>query len=350
MAENHDARFKALLRIETILRDFFTLFLPDTAGYVDFSRLEFVDKERMTLEGRRRTGDLLIKTRYRDHRAAFLIHLEHQARPDSLLAQRMLEYFALDWKDFKLPVYPVLVLSHAGGVRGLRTPVTVDFPDRRVLHFDFPVINLRVLDARKHAVLRNTAGMALSSAMRVAQADRIPLGVDMVCSLDNAPLESSVRDAVAGFFFSNHRMSDGETLKFHEELAKIRPQSRRKRIMQWTNPWIEKGIEQGIERGIERGIEQGIEQGIERGIEQGIELGMKEGRRQEAAGLVLRLLRRRCGSLPAEVEAAVQSMTLRRLESLGEALLDFTCAADLAVWLRRHSRSSVSSGKGKTPA
>ena len=326
MAENHDARFKALLRIETILRDFFTLFLPDTAGYVDFSRLEFVDKERMTLEGRRRTGDLLIKTRYRDHRAAFLIHLEHQARPDSLLAQRMLEYFALDWKDFKLPVYPVLVLSHAAGVRGLRTPITVDFPDRRVLHFDFPVINLKVLDARKHAVLRNTAGMALSSAMRVAQADRIPLGVDMVCSLDSAPLESSVRDAVAGFFFSNHRMSDGETLKFHEELAKIRPQSRRKRIMQWTNPWIEKGIEQGIER------------------------GMKEGRRQEAAGLVLRQLRRRFGSLPAAVAAAVQSMTLRRLESLAEALLDFTCPADLAAWLRRHCRSSVSSGRGKTPA
>jgi len=342
MAENHDARFKALLRVETILRDFFTLFLPDAAGYVDFSRLEFVDKERMTLEGRRRTGDLLIKTRYRGHRAAFLIHLEYQARPDSLLAQRMLEYFALDWKDFKLPVYPVLVLSHAAGVRGLRTPITVDFPDRRVLHFDFPVINLKVLDARKHAVLRNTAGMALSSAMRVAQADRIPLGVDMVCSLDSAPLESSVRDAVAGFFFSNHRMSDGETLKFHEKLAKIRPQSRRKRIMQWTNPWIEKGIE----RGFQKGIQQGIEQGIERGIEQGI----KEGRRQEAAGLVLRLLRRRFGSLSAEVAAAVQSMTLRRLESLGEALLDFTCPADLAVWLRRHSRSSVSSGRGKTPA
>jgi hypothetical protein len=288
MAANHDAQFKALLKLKAVLRDFFVLFLPDTTRYIDFSQIEFVDKERFTFEGSPRTGDLLIKTRYRNDSAAFLIHLEHQAQNKPWLQQRVLEYFVLDWKEFKMPVYPVLILSHGAGTLDIPMPVTMDFPDRRILEFNFPVINLTGLDARRYAALRNTAALALSSVMKIAPGDRIHLGIDMVRSLDEMPVEDPVRETVAGFFFSNHRFSQGETLKFHEELAMIRPRSRRERIMQWTNPWIELGVEQGLERGIKRGIERGIERGIQRGIERGMDRGLREGRRREAAVLVLR--------------------------------------------------------------
>jgi len=43
-----------------------------------FEMLEFVDKERVTIDGRKRTGDLLIKTRFQGQAAGLLIHLEHQ--------------------------------------------------------------------------------------------------------------------------------------------------------------------------------------------------------------------------------------------------------------------------------
>jgi hypothetical protein len=58
---------------------------------IEFDQLEYVDKERVTLAGTKRTGDLLIKTMFRGKRAAFLIHMEHQAQPDPDLAWRMLE-------------------------------------------------------------------------------------------------------------------------------------------------------------------------------------------------------------------------------------------------------------------
>ena len=103
--------------------------------------------------------------------------------------------------------------------------------------------------------------------------------------------------------------------------------------MQWTNPWIELGVEQGLERGLERGIKRGLKRGIERGMVR----GLREGRQREAVVLVLRLLRRRFGSLSADVEPALHSLSLRKLESLGEALLDFKRPADLAAWLHRHS-------------
>jgi len=333
MAAHHDAQFKALLKLKAVFRDFFILFLPDIARYIDFSQLEFVDKERFTLEGSRRTSDLLIKTRFRNDSAAFLIHLEHQAQKKPCLEQRVLEYFVLDWRDFKMPVYPVLILSHGAGILDIQMPVIMDFPGRRILEFNFPIINLTRLDAEQYAALQNTAALALSAVMKVSPADRIRLGIDMVGSLDKMAVEDPVREIVAGFFFSNHRLSWEETLKFHEELAMIRPRSRRERIMQWTNPWIELGVEQGLERGLERGIKRGLKRGIERGMVR----GLREGRQREAVVLVLRLLRRRFGSLSADVDPALHSLSLRKLESLGEALLDFKRPADLAAWLYRHS-------------
>ncbi len=88
---DHDALFKMLLKTPEILRGFFQEFVPQVWQFLDFTALEFLDKERQTIRGRKRTGDILIKTRFRDKDAAFLIHLEHQAQPDPELPLRMLE-------------------------------------------------------------------------------------------------------------------------------------------------------------------------------------------------------------------------------------------------------------------
>jgi predicted transposase YdaD len=51
------------------------------------------------------------------------------------------------------------------------------------------------------------------------------------------------------------------------------------------------------------------------------------------ANLVLRLLQRRCGTLSIDKQDLVRSLPISQLESLGEALLDFTGMADLEAWL-----------------
>jgi predicted transposase YdaD len=67
----------------------------------------------------------------------------------------------------------------------------------------------------------------------------------------------------------------------------------------------------------------------EMGFERGIEQGRKEGERS----LVVRLLYRRVGSVPQEIQSQVEMLSLSQLEALGEALLDFTSLADLQNWL-----------------
>ena len=54
---------------------------------------------------------------------------------------------------------------------------------------------------------------------------------------------------------------------------------------------------------------------------------------RQAQSLVLRLLNRRVGNVPSELEARVQGLSLTRIEQLGEALLDFGQMGDLIGWL-----------------
>ncbi len=57
--------------------------------------------------------------------------------------------------------------------------------------------------------------------------------------------------------------------------------------------------------------------------------GVERGERM----MVLRLLTRKVGELPAEVRSQIDLLTIPQLESLGEALLDFADFADLTLWL-----------------
>jgi predicted transposase YdaD len=58
------------------------------------------------------------------------------------------------------------------------------------------------------------------------------------------------------------------------------------------------------------------------------------GRLTEGKTLVLRLLAKRVGSVPQEFVAQVEALSLERLESLAEALLDFRSLTDLTNWLQ----------------
>ncbi|WP_295456492.1 DUF4351 domain-containing protein [uncultured Thiodictyon sp.] len=63
--------------------------------------------------------------------------------------------------------------------------------------------------------------------------------------------------------------------------------------------------------------------------------GRQEGRQREA-NLALRQLRRRIGTVPKPQQTRITDLPFEDLEALGEALLDFSDAADLTAWLAAH--------------
>ncbi len=58
-----------------------------------------------------------------------------------------------------------------------------------------------------------------------------------------------------------------------------------------------------------------------------------KGTEQGQRSLLLRLLARRVGEVPEAARSQINALSLIQLESLGEALLNFSNLADLEVWI-----------------
>jgi hypothetical protein len=67
---------------------------------------------------------------------------------------------------------------------------------------------------------------------------------------------------------------------------------------------------------------------------EGLEEGLEKGREQGSITLLLRMLTRRCGQLPGEVEQAIHQLSLAESQALGDALFDFQTIEDLKNWLK----------------
>lgn len=87
--------------------------------------------------------------------------------------------------------------------------------------------------------------------------------------------------------------------------------------------WRAEALPEGLEAGRKEGLQLGLQQGLQQGLQHG------------EATLVLRLLRRKLGSLDPALENRIWALPPSQLEALGEALLDFNSVEDLTAWLAR---------------
>jgi predicted transposase/invertase (TIGR01784 family) len=64
--------------------------------------------------------------------------------------------------------------------------------------------------------------------------------------------------------------------------------------------------------------------------------GLERGRTEEGQILILRLLTRKLGKIDSKTRSRISNLKIEQVESLGEALLDFTSIADLDAWLSQN--------------
>ena len=83
------------------------------------------------------------------------------------------------------------------------------------------------------------------------------------------------------------------------------------------------------------GEARGEARGVALGEARGKALGEAQGKALGEIIVTLRLLNRRCGPLSTATTNQIQALPLEQLESLAEALLDFTGPADLQAWLEQ---------------
>jgi hypothetical protein len=295
---DHDRLFKEL--VTTFFAEFVELLLPELASYLDASSIEFLDKEVFTdvTEGERHEADVLARARFQGKDSCFLVHVENQAQVQTEFARRMFRYFARLHEKHAVPVYPVVVFSH-GSTRLEPAEYRVSFPDLEVMRFQFRSIQLRQLDWRRYLRQSNPVAAALMSRMDMAAQDRPRVKLECLRLLTTLRLNPARMKLISGFIDTYLRLNREETLRFEREADTVLTINERSRMLELTTSWKE------------------------------------EGRREECLRLVVRQLRRRLGSLDVAMETQLNGLTLDRLETLAEALLEFTTVGDLTSWLQQ---------------
>jgi predicted transposase/invertase (TIGR01784 family) len=244
-----------------------------------------------------------------------ILHLEFQTKLPSEppLPLRMLDYWVRLYRRYRLPITQVLVLLRPpadGTVIETRFQVEMTRHDYRVV---------RMWEQDPDVFLQDPALLPLAPLAATNQPEqlmfRIAEEVSKIESIEQQQEVAACTQVLAG-------------LRFDKQFIRsfFRGEFMRESVI------YQEILEEGLQEGRQRGLQEGLQQGLQEGLQQGLQEGLQQGE----LSLVLRLLNRRVGEVPAESQAQIQGLDLSQLEELGEALLDFSSLEDLLVWLRSH--------------
>lgn len=306
---DHDRLFKELLT--TFFVEFVEAFLPDVHAYLEPESLVFLDKEVFTdiTEGRKYESDIVVQAKFQGREAFFLLLVENQSSPQSEFPERMFNYVARFWEKFRLPIYPVALLSYDQPLKVAPNTFSMEFPGFSVIQFQFRAIQLNRLSWKDYAKKRNPAATALMVKMQIPEDERVKVRLECLRLIVTLKLDPARSQLISGFVRTYLQMTRLELVELQREVGLL-PQEELNTMLTLTNEWIELGEERGIEQGIAKGIVEGIER------------GRTEGRATEARSLILRLGTKRFGAASAESEAVLEAADIVRLEAIVERLLE----------------------------
>ncbi len=218
---------------------------------------EIPDDLHQTIE---RKPDFLKKVVHPKAVDDYILHFEFQTADDSEMAERMLEYYALLYRKYRLSVKQYVFYIGAGTSQ-MQSHILHD-----ALSFRYDLINTSEVNHRlflnssvpEEVLLTILGNYGEDNAGTVIQEIIVKLGQLVPRSLR---LKRYVKQLEV---LSKLRNLQELTIKISEKMALVYDLE--------TDVRFKQGVEQGIERGLERGLEQGIEKGVEQGINQGVDL------------------------------------------------------------------------------
>lgn len=207
-----------------------------------------------------------------------VVHLELETGADGEILPRMLEYYGILYRKYKLPIIAVVIYPFVTTLP--ESQLCIMDEDEKILIFNVRVIGLWNYNAHTYLEQHKVNIYALLPTMGGANYDILSQALD--------ELKAYYREQPAQF--SSHLLWFGVFLK---RTTIVSPQDKERIITKMTdfesllyeNPFVEKRMLEGIEKGIGIGREEGIgigrEEGIgigrEEGIEKGIGIGREEG-------------------------------------------------------------------------
>jgi Domain of unknown function (DUF4351) len=300
---DNDSPWKEIL--ESYFPQAMQFFFPQTAALINWERPhEFLDKEFQQIsrdaEQGRRYADKLVKVwQIQGEEIWLLIHVEIQARPEDNFAERMFSYNLRIFDRFAKPAISLAILCDTSP-EWRPNQYSFNYPDTS-LNFKFGTVKL--LDYQNRW-------------MELEASDN-PFATVVMAHLKTQQTTKKAEERKAWKFSLIRRLY--ELGLAEQDIRNLY------RFIDWVMI-----LPEPLEAEFWQDFQEFEQERTMSYMTTGERIGYKRGQQE----LVLRLLQKRVGELPDEVKKEVQAISLAQLESLGEALLDFTDVDDLLHWLR----------------
>jgi hypothetical protein len=302
---DQDSPWKKIL--QQYFREAIEFFFPDIAKLVDWTQPpEFLNKEFVKIAPDakigRRFADQLVRVKLKRGKAlVLLIHVEVQAAPEQKFAERMFVYSLRIFDFFRQPAVSLAILCDASPTW---RPHQYNFvlPGTR-LHFEFSTVKL--LDYRDQMAAldasKNPFAMVVKAHLKLQETKK-----------DNRGRKAGKMRLIRQLYEEGYNQEQVLNLFNFLDWVLVLP----KRLE--AEFWLElKAYEEERKMPYITSVERiGYDRGIER-----------------ERALILRQLIHKVGSIPDPTLTIVQALAIEKLESLGEALLDFESLDDLTTWL-----------------
>ena len=252
----HDQRFKTLIR--TFFESFLRLFFPEQAARIDFSNVEWLDKELLPdpPEGERHIVDLLARVRVVepvDARRAgepepwlVCVHVEVES-PDRTtgLKDRLPFYYFKIRERYGLPVLPIVIYLKVG-LEGIGIDDVVEsFFGLEVVRFQYRYVGLPALNAVEYLEGQNWLGVALAALMRIPPGRSAWIGAEALRKIAESGLNDTQKLLLGDCVEAYIPLDAADRENFRELLL----QSNYEGVPAMNKTTYDLGIEKGIEKG-----------------------------------------------------------------------------------------------------
>jgi len=320
----HDAAFKAAFQKRELAKRFFQICFPEKiVRQIDFRYLKLANRSYVDEKLKDKHSDIVYQTKIRGKTAFLYLLFEHQSKPDFWMIFRLLCYMTNLWREFieqnpgtkELPVILPAVLYH--GKRNWNCPrslaeimETGEDLERYIPHFTYDLFDLRDYEDE-----------------RLLLGDAMALGVVLY-------LMKHIFDED----FGEHIES---AIGY---LGKIHNQETQLEFLEWMLRYAYHAREDDLGENIDRGLnalgdenarrvamtiaerlrQEGEIKGRQEGRLEGIGIGRSE--------LILKLLKKRFGSLSPALKRKLNESGVDVLDRFGESIFDFESMEEAEKW------------------
>ncbi|WGL93945.1 Rpn family recombination-promoting nuclease/putative transposase [Arsenophonus nasoniae] len=292
---HHDALFKKFLGDITIARDFLQIHLPEKLRQLcDFSTLAMESGSFIEPDLRSQCSDMLYSMKTTaGHDSYVYCVIEHQSRPEKLMAFRLLRYAVaamqrhLEQGNDTLPVViPLLFYQGNTSPYPYSTHCLDCFADpelaKSVYTQAFPLVDVTAIPDEEIVTHRHVALMELVMK-HIRTRDMLELSQEIASLLNQWVLQPELFRGLICYIVERGNTSDAK--QFLHQIAE-KATDYREVVMTIA----EQLRQEGEKLGEQRGIEKGIHLGEQRGIEKGIQLGEQKGEKNASVKIARQLL------------------------------------------------------------